>query len=909
MAEITSGKKISALDETQDTTDAYVVVAKNGKNYKVAVSNLKSQVDTTKIDQKLAQLEAKTVATDTKVSNVESKVNAMQTDVDDNSVEIELARNGEPTLGDRLDKVEATAKKNADWSVTDQADVAYIRNKPDIPTKTSQLTNDSDFADKTFVQEEIAKASTGGGVDLSTYAKKAELDQTKAELQASITAHETQTTADLALKANTTDVTNALALKADKAYTDTELAKKVDKETGKGLSTNDFTTALKTKLESVEDGAEVNVQSDWDVADTTADAFIKNKPNLDLYQKKEDQTLQTTSKTITGAIEELRSEIVAARQKGATGGAGTTYGSLDARLDEMDTRIDLASGGTGATIDLSSYMQKTELPTEIEKLNKYALKEDIGTKTSLSTTSKDTLVNAINEVDLHVGKPTSLTTTAKTSAVAAINELDGEIGALTTLKTTEKTTVVGAINELFDDKLAKTDVVDNLTSTDTDKPLSANQGKVLKDDMGDKANLTTTEKGNLVGAINELDAEIGVLTNLTTDEQGTIVGAINEHEEQIGVIADLDVDNPVGGAKYDNLVEAVNQVHTDLGDITALEVNKPTLTDVYDNTVEAINELHKELGDTDLLEVKDKNDALIDNHTDAINRLNELVPIIKTQQQYDDLAVKETDRLYITKDKFNMYINDTLLNERSVIIKSMSIEPMVAEIGSTVADVHVSVVCQGIPQSQKINSTDVPLASNTLIYGDELVEFDLTGANLVGLTGVGEDYLAENPLNKIIYEAKTNSGRTVSEMLEVKFMNGIYHGVAELPATYDSDFIKNLEGSLAGGKVLSPSKKGIQFLDTDKNLVVTKDGVEYGLIDNKGRDIVVDCSINKYIYYCVPSKYLDAQGEPYFFINGLMGGMQSEGKISFTNASGYTEDYDIYRSVNHSLGVCFLEIK
>ena len=70
MAEITSGKKISALDETQDTTDAYVVVAKNGKNYKVAVSNLKSQVDTTKIDQKLAQLEAKTVATDTKIGTI-----------------------------------------------------------------------------------------------------------------------------------------------------------------------------------------------------------------------------------------------------------------------------------------------------------------------------------------------------------------------------------------------------------------------------------------------------------------------------------------------------------------------------------------------------------------------------------------------------------------------------------------------------------------------------------------------------------------------------------------------------------------------------------------------------------------------------------------------------------------------
>ena len=53
---------------------------------------------------------------------------------------------------------------------------------------------------------------------------------------------------------------------------------KVDKVDGKGLSTNDFTNDLKTKLENVTVNAEVNVQSDWNTTDTTSDAFIKNKP-------------------------------------------------------------------------------------------------------------------------------------------------------------------------------------------------------------------------------------------------------------------------------------------------------------------------------------------------------------------------------------------------------------------------------------------------------------------------------------------------------------------------------------------------------------------------------------------------------------------------------------------------------
>ena len=55
---------------------------------------------------------------------------------------------------------------------------------------------------------------------------------------------------------------------------------KVDKVTGKGLSTNDFTTTLKNKLDGIESGAEVNVQSDWNVTSSTSDAFIKNKPSI-----------------------------------------------------------------------------------------------------------------------------------------------------------------------------------------------------------------------------------------------------------------------------------------------------------------------------------------------------------------------------------------------------------------------------------------------------------------------------------------------------------------------------------------------------------------------------------------------------------------------------------------------------
>ena len=64
---------------------------------------------------------------------------------------------------------------------------------------------------------------------------------------------------DLSDVASATEVSTAIAGKADKTYVDTELAKKVDKVTGKGLSTNDYTTAEKTKLSGIAANAQVNV--------------------------------------------------------------------------------------------------------------------------------------------------------------------------------------------------------------------------------------------------------------------------------------------------------------------------------------------------------------------------------------------------------------------------------------------------------------------------------------------------------------------------------------------------------------------------------------------------------------------------------------------------------------------------
>ena len=53
--------------------------------------------------------------------------------------------------------------------------------------------------------------------------------------------------------------------------------KSVFKESGKGLSTNNYTTLEQTKLAGIATGAEVNVQADLLQEDETADDFVKGK--------------------------------------------------------------------------------------------------------------------------------------------------------------------------------------------------------------------------------------------------------------------------------------------------------------------------------------------------------------------------------------------------------------------------------------------------------------------------------------------------------------------------------------------------------------------------------------------------------------------------------------------------------
>ncbi len=190
-------------------------------------------------------------------------------------------------------------------------------------------------AEDTVARADIAAIKDGTNIDSFGDVETALGD--KADSSTTYTKTEVDTA--LSAKANSADVYSksdidtAMSEKADKSTTytktevDTALDNKVDKVSGKGLSTNDFTTAEKTKLEGIAEGAEVNVQANWTQTTATADDYIKNKPTLgtaaaknatDTYNSTGDDV--TTGKAVAAALATLPEPMVF---KGSLGTGGT----------------------------------------------------------------------------------------------------------------------------------------------------------------------------------------------------------------------------------------------------------------------------------------------------------------------------------------------------------------------------------------------------------------------------------------------------------------------------------------------------------------------------------------------------------------------------------------------------------
>ncbi len=122
--------------------------------------------------------------------------------------------------------------------------------------------------------------------------------------------------------------------------------------------------------------------------------------------------------------------------------------------------------------------------------------------------------------------------------------------------------------------------------------------------------------------------------------------------------------------------------------------------------------------------------------------------------------------------------------------------------------------------------------------------------------------------------ATDNRDATASRSTSISFKNGKYYGVGN-PADEDAinnDFIKGLTKSL---------------------------------VDNFRGDFTVNATDGKYIFFAFPSSF----GTPAFVVGGFEGGFAKVKTFDFTNASGFTESYDVYQSANANLGQTTVTVK
>ena len=261
---------------------------------------------------------AKTSEIPTKVSQLENDSNYLSSIPEEYVTETELSAKGYLTehqdISGKVDKVEGKSlisdteiARLASVDNYDDTDIkAEIAKKADttaIPSKVSELTNDSkyqtesdvtttlsDYATKTYVGEQIANSehlkreiitvlpSDEEASDNIIYMLKVESATGNDKYQKYMKIDGTvqmvgDTSVDLTDYAKTAEIPTTVAELTDSA----DYAKKTDLHSHTNKTVLDGITEEKV---TAWNKAEENVQSDWNETDNTADGFIKNKPTI-----------------------------------------------------------------------------------------------------------------------------------------------------------------------------------------------------------------------------------------------------------------------------------------------------------------------------------------------------------------------------------------------------------------------------------------------------------------------------------------------------------------------------------------------------------------------------------------------------------------------------------------------------
>ncbi len=239
--------------------------------------------------------------------------------------------------------------------------LALKANTSDVTSSLAAKANSSDLTSGLLLKANASDVTT------SLALKANSSDLTSGLL---LKANVSDVTTSLALKANSSDLTSGLLLKANASDVTSSLVTKVDKVTGKDLSTNDYTTAEKTKLSAIS-GTNTGDQDLSNYATTTNLALKANTSDVtSSLLLKANASDVTTSLALKANSSDLTSGLLLK----ANASDVTTSLALKANLISptlvtptlgVATATSILSGTITSTADIIAKRYKLTMPTAI----------------------------------------------------------------------------------------------------------------------------------------------------------------------------------------------------------------------------------------------------------------------------------------------------------------------------------------------------------------------------------------------------------------------------------------------------------------------------------------------------------------------------------------------------------------
>ena len=374
-----------------------------------------------------------------------------------------------------------------------------------VPTKTSDITNDSNYvSDANYVHTD----------NNYTTAEKNKLSSIESNAQANVIESVkvngtaltiTNKAVDVTIPTKTSQITNDSNFAVDASYVHTD---------------NNYTTAEKDKLSGIAAGAEVNVNADWNAE--SGDAQILNKPTLGTAAAKGVSTGITNSDNLiesrhiysgVGVTIAYDSASKLIQLKSTSGNVLSSFDATAFIKDGMVSNVEINGGNLVITFNSDSDKEAISIPlTSIFNPNNYYAKSETSGKTELQTafngktdTATTTALN--NVVTAHTANTNiHLTTTEKGQLhthgnKTALDSITGTVGTMAYQATTSYSSAT-QVNTALNSKVDTT---------------------AFTNHTGSSVHMTTTEKTNL----DSLATNIAAISGITSTKVSNWDGAAN----------------------------------------------------------------------------------------------------------------------------------------------------------------------------------------------------------------------------------------------------------------------------------------------------------------------------------------------------------------------------------------------